>query len=72
MWWHKHTSPEKPLHEQLTDAHEALINQIAILDAGPLRGYPDASAQFASQAGELRTMLKEIESRLEELEPPSA
>jgi hypothetical protein len=72
MWWHKHTDPEKPLREQLTDAREALINQIAILDLGPLRGAPGEAAQFRAQAAELRDMLSEIEAQLSSMETPNA
>ena len=65
MWWSKQQS-EVSLREQLISARAALINQIAILEAGPLRSLPGESEQFRAQAADLRTMLEQIEDRLSE------
>jgi hypothetical protein len=70
MWWFKR-QPEKPLREQLTDGREALVNQIAILEAGPIRPVPGEAAQMLAQAAELRLMLGEIEREMAEPEPPN-
>ena len=53
MWWLKR-QPEKFLREQLTDARDALTNQIAILEAGPLKPEPGEWAQMRAQAQALR------------------
>ena len=68
MWWLKR-QPEKFLREQLTDARDALTNQIAILEAGPLKPEPGEWAQMRAQATDLHVMLGDVESQLAELEP---
>ena len=63
MSWFK-PKPEKPLREQLEEARQALLNQIAVLEAGPTRMEPGESQYMQAQAAELRTMLREIEAEL--------
>jgi uncharacterized membrane protein YccC len=63
MSWFKR-KPEKPLRQQLMDARDALIDQIAILQAGPAKSEPGAAEYMADQAATLRETLREIEEEL--------
>ena len=63
MSWFK-PRREKPLREQLVEARESLIRQIAILDTGPLKFEPGATDYMAHQAAELRETLAGINAEL--------
>lgn len=63
MSWFKR-KPEKPLREQLVEARETPINQIAILEAGPAKSEPGAPDYMRAQAAGLRERLCEIEGEL--------
>ncbi len=73
MWpWSKKTD-EKPLREQLITAREALVSQIAFLEAGP--SYlitPDSIHSRHLRAGELKATLAEINEQISSLEAENA
>ena len=63
MTWFKR-KPEKPIREQLVEARETLIHQIAILEAGPAKGYVGEAEYMRAEAAGLRETLREIEREL--------
>ncbi|HEY5410127.1 MAG TPA: hypothetical protein VIJ94_05305 [Caulobacteraceae bacterium] len=68
MGWFEH-KPEKPLRQQLEEAREALLEQIAVLEAGPARMEPGEGHFMQAQAAGLRAMLRDIEGELAKAEP---
>ena len=73
MWPWSKKPDEKPLREQLIEAREALVNQIAILEAGP--SYlitADAIYGRHMRADALKATLAEIREQLASLEADEA
>jgi hypothetical protein len=69
MWWKSKPKPERPLRDQLEDAREDLIRQIAIMQQGPTLGNHGSREEFIQQADALRSALDEVEAQLVELDP---
>ena len=70
MSWFKR-KPERPLREQLVEARETIISQIAILEGGPAKFEPGEAEYMMAQAAGLRETLREIEGELAKTESPN-
>jgi hypothetical protein len=69
-WFGK--KPDKPLRDQLAEARDNLIRQIAILDAGPAKNLPTETEYMRAQSAELRRSLSQIEEQMDAVGPEDA
>jgi hypothetical protein len=72
MWWRKHTDPEKPLREQLTEACENVRRQIEVQSGAQHylgAGMPNGGAVALA---ELQDELDRLEEALANLGPDNA
>jgi len=68
MWWKKKPRvDERPLHEQLVEARDALLRQIEIMEGGSTPvPYPGGSVSYDGDVAMLRETLRQIEGQLAE------